>query len=90
MKTLFSIIALTLASLTVCACAFLGVRPGPALWRGLVVFVITYIGALAAALVVFMTYLSPEKPRAAAAPGPPVQESPPELSTENVEEQGSP
>lgn len=62
MKTLLFIVSLSLASIVICACTFLGVRMGPALWRGLVVFVLSYIVGLMGAVVFFVSYLSPKKP----------------------------
>jgi|GEM_PF-1815670 len=62
MKTLLFIVSLSLASIVICACTFLGVRMGPALWRGLVVFILSYIVGLMGAVVFFVSYLSPKKP----------------------------
>ena len=62
MKALLSTISLSLSFITICGCIFLGMRFGPTLCRGFIVFALVYVGGLVAALVVFVTYLSAPRP----------------------------
>ena len=62
MKALLSTISLSLSFVTICGCILLGMRFGPTLFRGFIVFALVYVGGLVAALVVFVTYLSKPRP----------------------------
>ena len=84
MKSLLLTIALTLSFVAICACTFLGVRLGPALWRGAIVFVVGYGGGLLAALVVFVSYLSPSSQKTS----PPVHTEPVEPEKQQTENKG--
>ena len=86
MKTLLFIVSLSLASIVICACTFLGVRMGPALWRGLVVFILSYIVGLMGAVVFFVSYLSPKKPAVTTFPNPDSDENDADASTQSDEE----
>ena len=58
MKAFLSTISLSLSFIVIGACMFLGMRIGPTLWRGIVVFVLVYLGGLIAVTIIFVNKLS--------------------------------
>lgn len=58
MKAFLSTIALSLSFIVIGACTFMEMRIGPTLWRGIVVFVLVYLGGLIAATIIFVSKLS--------------------------------
>lgn len=61
MKSLLSFLALSVSFIVICGSLLAGMRIGPALQRALIVFLATYVGGLAVALLVTVTYLSSSK-----------------------------
>jgi hypothetical protein len=60
-KSLLSFLALSVSFIVICGSLLAGMRIGPVLQRAVVVFLATYVGGLAVALLVTVMYLSSSK-----------------------------